>query len=235
MKKVAVITGGTGGLGKAVCERFIDADYSVVTTYRVDEELRDLLESLGEKKRDLDAYRIDVTNESSLEELAHHVRLKYHHVDALVCLVGGFASGTLTDEAGDTFNKLFTLNTRSFLLSCNAIVPLMKNKKNQYTHIVGVAAKPALEPTKNLGIYAASKTAVVSLVKTLALELLEDNITVNAIAPSTIDTPANRKAMPKVDPKRWVTAEQLANSLLFLCSENSNVTTGTVLPVYGKA
>lgn len=238
MNRLAVITGGTGGLGKTVTAAFLKANYDVIITYRVDDELRDLLESIEDRSR-LDAVRVDVTDEASLDELAQRVHKRQQPIDALICLVGGFAMGTLGDEAAATFDKMMLLNTKSFLLTCNALVPLMKptkkEKKPVMRQIIGIAAKPALEPTKNIGIYAASKAAVASLVRTLAKELLTDHITVNALAPSTIDTPANRKAMPKANPADWVTAEQLAETLLFLCSEGGSTISGTIVPVYGRS
>jgi NAD(P)-dependent dehydrogenase (short-subunit alcohol dehydrogenase family) len=239
--KVAVITGGTGGLGQAVTQTFLHTGYQVIITYRDDEELKQLLESVGEAKEQLDAVRVDVTDESSLEELAAKVEKKHGRLDAVVCLVGGFAMGTLGkpgENISQTFDKMMTLNAKSFLLTVSALSPLLQQTTKKYkgfAHVVAVAARPALEPTKGVGIYAASKAAVVSLVKTLALELFDDNITVNAVAPSTIDTLANRKAMPKADFKKWVKPEELAQSILFLSGDEANITTGTVLPVYGKA
>jgi NAD(P)-dependent dehydrogenase (short-subunit alcohol dehydrogenase family) len=239
MNKVAVITGGTGGLGKAVTRYFLENDFSVIVTYYSDKELKDLLEYVADHKKKLQALRINVTDEASLDELAGQVKAKHGQVDALVCLVGGFGPGTWGHEAAESFDKLFTLNTKSFLLTCNAIIPLMqKTKKDSdatWRHIVAVAARPALEPTKGIGIYAASKAALASLVQTLAIELLDDRVTVNAIAPSTIDTAANRKAMSKADPKKWVKPEQIAQTIYYLASDQSNATSGAIVPVYGRA
>ena len=237
MARVVIITGGTGGLGKAVTKQFLAHDYQVLVTYRDDEELKDLLESVSEAKSRLEARRIDVTDEASLDELAAYVSKKYERLHALVTLVGGFKPGTLGENTNETFNALFSLNTKSFLLTCNALVPLMKptKKDREAANIVAVAAKPALEPVNGLGLYAASKAAVVSLVRTLAKELLDENVSVNAIAPSTIDTLANRKAMPKADWHSWVKPSEIAEAIYFLANQSQLVTSGTILPVYGKA
>lgn len=238
LAKVAVITGGTGGLGKAVCRVFLDANYQVVTTYRDDNELKDLLEFVTDKKSKLSAYRINVTDEASLDELAARLEKKFGYLNDLICLVGGFA----VDASGETFDKMMAINAKSFLLTTNALLPLMrktrKNKKvrrelGEWGSIVAIASRPALEPTKGVGIYAASKAAVVSLVKTLAKELLSESITINAVAPSTIDTAANRKAMPKADFSTWVKPEEIAQTILFLA--NSKATSGAIVPIYGKA
>lgn len=228
-QKIAVITGGTGGLGKAVTKTLIAAGYQTVVTYRATAELEELQQSLGEAVQRLDAYQVDVTDPTVLSTWAQQLESKYGQVNALICLVGGFSAGTVGEDIAERFDKLFSLNTKSFLLTVNALLPLMIDP----AAIIAVAAKPALEPAKNLGVYAASKAAVVSLVKTLALELRERTITVNAIAPSTIDTPANRQTMTKADPTKWVTPEELAQAILFLVTQRA--VSGTVLPVYNKA
>ncbi len=241
MSKVAVITGGTGGLGKAVTRAFLSAGYNVTVTYRSDDELKDLLEYCDDFKKELDAHRIDVTDEASLDDLAEKVAKKQGRLDVLLCLVGGFAMGTFGENIGQVLDTMMAINARSYLLACNALVPLMKQttkkERGSYGHIIGVASRPALMPDfgKGIGAYAASKAAVVNLTEVMAAELANDAITVNAIAPSTIDTAANRKAMPKADPKTWVKPEAIARTLLYLASDQSNSTTGAIIPVYGKA
>lgn len=236
--KIVLITGGTGALGKTVCQAFLAQGYQVAVTYRDDKEIRDLLDSVGDDKDRLDAWRVDVTDPSSLDELAYQIEKKHGMLSSLVCLVGGFTPGTFGDDIYEQFDKMMTLNAKSFLLTCDAVLPLLQasvkqGKGKSYGTIVAVAAKPAVTPVKNLGIYAASKAAVVSLVKTMAVELLEENILVNAIAPSTIDTAANRKSMPKADPKKWVTPDQIAQTIFYLATQE--VTSGAIVPVYGKS
>lgn len=237
--RVIVITGGTGALGSAVTKRFLMAEAQVVVTYRADDELRSLLDEVDEWRSQLTAVRVDVTDPASLDELANRLQKSPGKVDSLICLVGGFAPGTLGKDCDEIFDRMMILNAKSFLLTCDALVPLMTNRtkadKDAWRQIIAVAARPALEPVKGLGSYAASKAAVVSLVKTLAVELLDQYITVNAIAPSTIDTAANQKAMPKADHKKWVKPSTIAETIFWLASNEAQATSGTVVPVYGKA
>lgn len=237
-ERLAVITGGTGGLGLTVTKTFLAAKYDVLVTYHSDEELRYLLSQVGEDKDHLDAARVDVTDEASLDDLAEKIKKKKRKVDVLLCLVGGFAAGTLGEGVGETFDKMQLLNVKSFLLTCNALVPLMKNEKRERStrarQIIGICARPALEPTAGIGLYAASKAALASLIKTLAIELRDKLITVNAIAPSTLDTPANRKAMPRANFNAWVKPNQAAETLLFLCTPAGSAISGAIIPIYGQ-
>jgi NAD(P)-dependent dehydrogenase (short-subunit alcohol dehydrogenase family) len=228
-QKVAVITGGTGALGKAVTLALARAGYYVVVTYRDLDELSDLKKILGSMVDQLEAHEVDVTSAAALETFANGLKKKHGGITSVITLVGGFASGTLGDTVDQQFDKMMLLNAKSFLLTVNAMVPVLHGPAS----IIAVAARPALEPVKNLGVYAASKAAVVSLVKTLAIELRDQDITVNAIAPSTIDTPANRVSMPKVDPNKWVTPDQIAQAIVYLATQRP--VSGTILPVYGKA
>lgn len=229
MAKVVVVTGGTGALGQSVVKQFIAHDFQVVVTYRVAAELEALQTSLGDQRRRLDAYMVDVTNELQLRQWAKELQQTYQQIVGLVSLVGGFASGTIGENLTESFDKMMTLNAKSFLLTANALLPLISRPGA----MVAVAAKPALEPAKNLGLYAASKAAVVSLVKTMALELRDQDIVVNAVAPSTIDTPANRQAMPKANPTDWVAPDDIAQAIFYLVTQRP--TSGAVLPVFGKS
>jgi NAD(P)-dependent dehydrogenase (short-subunit alcohol dehydrogenase family) len=101
--------------------------------------------------------------------------------------------------------------------------------------IVNVAARPAVQPVAGMIAYAASKAAVASLTQSLAAEVLADKILVNAVLPSTIDTPMNRKSMPNADFSKWPTPAQIAETIAFLASERNALTTGTLVPVYGRA
>lgn len=237
-EKVVLITGGTGALGKTVSRTFLEAGYRVMVTYRSEAELADLEQLTADHQDHFEAIKADVTNSAELKQVATQIETHHGGLSALLCLVGGYSAGTLTEDVAADFDKMITLNTKSFLLTINEMAPLLKmtaSQLGQASHVIGVAARPALVPTKNLGLYAASKAALASLVQTLALELREESVSVNAVAPSTIDTPANRQAMTKVDPEKWVKPQELADLMLFLTSQERVVTSGAIIPVYGKA
>lgn len=231
---VSLITGGSGGLGKVVTKAFLAQGHKVIVTYRDDKELKDLLEFVADYENNLAAHRVDVTDEASLEELGYQIEKKYKSINNLICLVGGYTAGTLGQEAGTTFDKLLTLNAKSFLLTVNSLLPYIE-KGQGYKHIVTIVARAGLEPLTGSGIYSASKAALIMLTKSLAKELLANNITVNAIAPSTIDTAANRRVMPKVDHRKWVKPEEIADLVVYLCSDKVNALSGAIIPIYGLA
>lgn len=236
MKKTIVVTGGTGALGQAVTMELLARDFNVVVTYLDESEWQALTEAVGTNQQ-LDGYEVNVTDQLSLRQFAVQLESKHPSIAGLVCLVGGYAPGTFGDAIDQTWDKMMTLNGKSFLLTVNTLLPLLKSSASaeSFSHIVGVAARPALEPAVGLGIYAASKATIVSLVGTMAKELRDDFVTINAIAPSTIDTPANHHSMPKADTSRWVKPEQIANTIAYYLSDASAATSGTVIPVYGRA
>jgi NAD(P)-dependent dehydrogenase (short-subunit alcohol dehydrogenase family) len=125
------------------------------------------------------------------------------------------------------------LNLKPTFLLCRAAVPLMQ--KNKYGRIVSVSSRTGLTGAGEFAAYAVAKGAIKTFTASLAEEVLTDNILVNAIAPSTIDTEANRVAMPKAKHENWVKPEDIARTLAFLSSDQNQVTSGTVVPVYGRA
>ena len=132
------------------------------------------------------------------------------------------------------FEKQWRTNTVTCFLGCREAVKAIR-KSGKGGRIVNVAARPALQPTGGMIAYASSKAAVASITQCLAAEVLEDNILVNAVVPSIIDTPMNRKSMPKADYAKWPTPAQIAAEIVFLASENNSLTSGTLVPVYGRA
>ncbi len=152
---------------------------------------------------------------------------------ASIHLVGGFAGGKLRDTGKDALMKQIDANLVTCFLCCRAAVIAMKDGGR----IVNVAARPALEwrHGANMAAYAASKAAVAAMTVALAEEVVKDGILVNAVAPSTIDTPVNRESMPKAKHDNWPKAGEIAEAILFLASPENRVTRGTVAAVYGKA
>ena len=158
---------------------------------------------------------------------------------ASIHLAGGFAAGPLRDAAPATLRQQIDMNLVTCLLCCRAALSAMTRGGAEAGggRIVNVAARPGLEWRSGAGMvaYAASKAAVAALTAALAEEVVKDGILVNAVAPSIMDTPANRRAMPKADYSLWPKVEEVAATILFLASPDNRVTRGAIVPVYGKS
>ena len=153
---------------------------------------------------------------------------------AVVNLVGGFAAGPRVHETDpDEWERLLRLNLRpGFLLARAAMPRLVERGGGAY---VGVSARPALRPFKGAAAYVTSKAAVLAFVQALDADYRGDGVRANAILPSVIDTPANRKAEPDADHSKWVQPAEIAKVIRFLVSDDSAVTSGAAIPVYGRA
>ncbi len=150
---------------------------------------------------------------------------------ASIHVAGGFAMGPIASTSLDVWDDLMRMNATTCFLSCREAVKAMGGRAGR---IVNVAARPALVPTGQMAAYAASKAAVAALTLSLAEELAESSIWVNAIIPSIIDTDANRAAMPDADHSAWPKPEEIAETVAFLASPQNAVTRGALVPVYGK-
>ena len=152
---------------------------------------------------------------------------------ASIHLAGGFAMSPVKDTTKPDLMEQLDMNFLTAFLCCAAAVRAMSGAGGR---IVNVATRPALEWRLGAGMaaYAASKAAVAALTVALAEEVVKEDILVNAVAPSTMDTPANRKAMPNADHAAWAKVEDVAATILFLASLENRVTRGAVVPVYGR-
>ena len=154
-------------------------------------------------------------------------------LDVVLHLVGGFALGTLAETGDDVWEKMMTLNFRSALFTIRAALPALR--ANGWGHVVVIGSPMGAEPRAGLAAYAVSKAALHALVRSAADELAGTGITVNAILPNTIDTEANRKAMPDADTKRWVKPERMASLMLWMASEEGRDMTGALVGLNGEA
>jgi NAD(P)-dependent dehydrogenase (short-subunit alcohol dehydrogenase family) len=152
---------------------------------------------------------------------------------ASIHVAGGFAMASIADTSLDDFEKMWRLNTVSCFLSCQAAVRRIR-ESGKGGRIVNVSARPALEPAGGMLAYTTSKAGVASLSECLAKEVSSEGILVNAILPAIIDTPANRSAMPDADHAAWPKAAEIAQTVSFLASPDNALTSGALLPVYGK-
>jgi NAD(P)-dependent dehydrogenase (short-subunit alcohol dehydrogenase family) len=226
MERTAIVTGGTGGLGAADTQRLLDDGFRVVVPWFDEREL----ERVEEQDR-LELVQADLTDPDSAKNV---VATAGDSLRALVNLVGGFAAGGRVHETPvDEFEKQLRLNLRPTYLMTAAAIPVLLAAGGGA--IVCVSSRAAVRPFAGAAGYITAKRAVLAFVDALHEEYRDDNIRTNAILPSTIDTPANRKSMPDADFDTWVKPEEIARVIALLCSDDAGVTSGGHVPVYGRA
>jgi len=232
--KVALVAGGTGGLGRSVSLAFLDEGATVVVTYRKQEEFDGLRSAAGTNGAQLAGHTVDVTDEAAVRQLVASLVAQHGRIDAVVNTVGGYAGGvTLWEAEAKVFDQMLALNLRSGYALARAAVPEML--KQGRGAIVNIAAKAAIDHPAGAAAYAASKAAAVAMLDSLAAEVKGTGVRVNTILPSIIDTEPNRKAMPKADFAKWPKPDDIARVILFLCSDDARVVHGAAIPVYGDS
>lgn len=226
-----VVTGGAGTLGTAVVARLIEAGGLC--------HVPCLNEAEAARFRFRDHKQVTVTVSGSLadETVVENFYRKSTPLWASIHTVGGFAAAALRETSLATIRQQLEMNLVSCMLCCRAAGRAMSGSTTGGGRIVNVAARPALEWRTGAGMtaYAASKAGVAALTAAFAEEVAKDGILVNAVAPSIMDTPANRQAMPKADYDAWPKVEEVAATIAFLASPENKVTRGAIVPVYGKS
>ena len=224
--KHVVVTGATGGLGGAVVESLLDRGATCHLPF-VESTIPERI--TWAKHPRVTIYRgIDLLSEQSVSTLYASLPPLW----ASVNLVGGFAMAPIAETSLADFTSMLTLNAQTCFLCCREAVKSMR-KHGDGGRIVNVAARPAIEPTAGMSAYAASKGAIAAFTRGLAAELAAERILVNAIVPSIIDTPTNRKAMPDADFDKWPKAAEVAEIIAFLIAPANRLTHGALVPVYG--
>ena len=232
--KTVLVAGGTGGLGTAVSLAFLEEGARVVVTYRKEEEYAALKKTAGRKAAALEGSVVDVTDERATAEIVGGIVARQGALDVLVNTVGGYVGGVaLWDLETKVFDAMLSLNLRSGYALARAVLPAML--KQRHGSIVNVAAKAAFDHGAGAAAYAASKAAAVAMMDSLAADVKGTGVRVNSILPSIIDTAVNRKAMPNADYSSWPKPEEIAQVILFLCSDNAAVVHGAAVPVYGNS
>jgi len=225
--RVALITGANGALGEVIAQAFATTGAKVIGVTRS--------ERLQAASDTGITYEVaDVSDEAAVDALIARVVREYGTLDIVVNTVGGFAAGQpVTDMSVDTWEGMLSLNARTaFLVSKHAGRVMVEQRSGR---IINVASRSAYSGRKNAAAYAVSKRAVITLTEAQAEETRGFGVTVNAIVPSIIDTPANRASMPSADTSRWPMPEQLARVVLFLASDDAALISGAAIPVYGAA
>jgi NAD(P)-dependent dehydrogenase (short-subunit alcohol dehydrogenase family) len=222
-----VITGGAGALGTAVVTALVEAGAIChVPCFNEAEAQRFSL-------RDHKQVKLVIAGNLADEAVVERAYQGIAPLWASIHIAGGFAAGPLAQTPVATIHQQIEMNLISCMLCCRAAVQAMAGNGGR---IVNVAARPALEWRIGAGMtaYATSKAGVAAFTAALAEEVVKDGILVNAVAPSTMDTPANRNAMPKADFALWPKVEEVAATIVFLASPDNRVTRGGIVPVYGK-
>jgi NAD(P)-dependent dehydrogenase (short-subunit alcohol dehydrogenase family) len=228
--RVAVVTGGTGALGQAITLRFL-ADGAVVTVpYAVEAERERLAKRVaaGDRTR-LALERVDVTDLAAMTRFVEGVVSGRGKVDILVAGVGGFTGGSLLETDRATWDRMLDLNLTSAFSAAKAVLPTMV--RAGYGRVVVVASRAVVTPAAGFIAYTVAKAGVIAFTQALAQETRDHGITVNAVLPSTMDTDANRAAMPDGDRKGWVPVEAVADGIAVLAREASGHITGTLLAI----
>lgn len=230
--KVVVITGAAGNLGSAVVRAFEAQGASLVLLDRSAGRLQEIFPEIARLNKHLLFDGVDMTSKESVDDAISKVITHHGHVDVLVNTVGGYRAGTPVHETPvETMGFLMDLNARTTFLSCQATVPHML--KAGSGKIINIGARQGMKGLAKSGVYAMSKSAVLRLTESLSAELKREGINVNAVLPGTIDTPANRKAMPDADLSRWVTPQAISEVILFLASDSASAVHGALIPVFG--
>jgi len=227
--RTVLVTGAAGNLGRVVANAFAERGAKLVL---VDLRREHLERAFGaEDERRLLA-PTNLLDQDEVHATVKKAIQRFKRIDVLCNLAGGFRMGQPVHETPDeTWNFLFDINARTVLHAVRAVVPGMIESGGG--KIVNVGAYAAQKGVAQMGAYVAAKSAVIRLTEAMAAELREQNINVNCVLPTVIDTPENRKAMPKADPRRWVAPEDLASAILFLASDDARAIHGAALPVTG--
>jgi NAD(P)-dependent dehydrogenase (short-subunit alcohol dehydrogenase family) len=224
-----LVAGGTGALGAAVLAELLESGYPVTTTWVVEEE-RDRIAQDFEGRSGLTLVNADLMDQEAVEEAVGGV----DELGAIVNLVGGFsAPGRVHESDIEDFEKQLRLNLRPGYLLARAGIPRLIAAGGG--SFVGVSARPALRPFAGAAGYITAKAGVLAFIQALDAEYRNDGLRANAILPSVIDTPANRRSQPDADHSKWVPPQQIAKVVRFLVSDDSAPTSGAGIPVYGRA
>jgi NAD(P)-dependent dehydrogenase (short-subunit alcohol dehydrogenase family) len=224
--RTALVTGATGGLGSHATKALLEAGFTVV--------------GLAPKvhPHDFDhphftALPATLDSLTAAKQAVETILAHFGRIDVLAHLVGGFAGGqTIADTDDATFQRMLNMNLMSAFHMLRAVLPPMRQARSG--RIIAIGSRAAESPGAMVGTYSASKAALVSLIRTVAIENKDVGITANVILPGTMDTPSNRKDMPGADTTQWVQPASVASLIVWLASDGGKDVTGAAIPVYGR-
>jgi NAD(P)-dependent dehydrogenase (short-subunit alcohol dehydrogenase family) len=224
--RIALVTGANGGLGTHVTKALLDAGFMVIGLSPKIQHSDFDHPHFTALPSTLDS--LDAAKKATETIIAH-----FERIDVLTHLVGGFAGGQTIAETDDaTFQRMFDVNLNSAFHILRAVIPHMR--KTGTGRIIAIGSRAAEDPGASVGAYSASKAALVSMIRTVAIENKDAGITANVILPGTMDTPINRKEMPGADTSQWVQPASVASLIVWLAGDAGKDVTGAAIPVYGK-
>lgn len=231
--QTAIVTGAAGNLGSKVAHALAREGVRLVLPYVEDLKPTELLEWLADKDIEHLAFPADVANADQVRSMVFEAQNRFGTLDILVNCVGALGKAKTVDETEpEEWDRLMNLNLKSAFVCCRAALPWMKEQKRG--RIVNIGARAGLRATPLYGAYAAAKAGLIRLTEVIAAENKKFDITANVIIPSILDTPENRKAMPKDDPAKWVKPDELAKVVIFLVSDAARAINGSTIEVPGR-
>jgi NAD(P)-dependent dehydrogenase (short-subunit alcohol dehydrogenase family) len=225
-ERTALVTGANGGLGTHVTKALLDAGFAVVG-------LAPKIQQSDFDHPNFTALPAALDSLAAAKKAVETVIARFGRIDVLAHLVGGFAGGqTVADTDDATFQRMFDMNLNSSFHIFRAVLPHMRKARGG--RIIAIGSRAAEDPGASVGAYSASKAALVSLIRTVAIENKDAGITANVLLPGTMDTPANRNAMPGADVSQWVQPASVASLIVWLAGDAGKDVTGASIPVYGQ-
>lgn len=229
---IAVVTGGTGALGRAVVPLLVRRNFKLAITYIVPEEAAALEEAIDLDEDQMLMRRVDTTDPEAVNVFMKDTVEAFGGINVLCSLVGGWAGGRDVAETDNVrFDRMIDLNLRSTFYTLRSAIPHMR--ESDWGRIVAVGSKSAFDAPAGQAAFNLAKAGVAALIKTVARELEDTNVTANVILPTVIDTAATRAALPYADYVSWPTPDEIAAVIDFLASPGSRVITGAAIPVSG--
>lgn len=233
--KIAVISGASGNLGAAVAHRLYKEQVKLAVIDRHQDRINETLRKLDIDPKSVLIGLVDLTKKAEVDSFIDQVTATFGQVDMMINTAGGYKPGKLVSETDEDFwDSVIELNSKPALHLSAAVARCMTAKGNK-GRIINVAGKAGLSAFATGAAYGAGKAIVLRLTESMSAELLKRGITVNAVLPSTIDTPQNRANEPNADFSKWVQPESIADVIAFLCSDSARDISGAAIPVYGRA
>ncbi len=230
--RAVIIAGASGGLGPAIVKAYYAFGDNVVLAGQSMDGLQAVKTELNlDNERSL-LVAGDQTSPNDVKDLVNKANERFGSIDVLVNVTGGFRAGTVESTEPKSWDFMIALNLNAAFYAANAVLPSMIDQGRG--KLIFISAKPGESFTGGVTAYSVSKAALNAMIKNMAAEISGRGVTANAVAPATLDTPANREAMPNADTSKWVTPEALANVITFLSSDAADDINGAIVPVYGS-